>query len=131
MVLGAYASGASLREIARTLNGLGHRTQAWGLWTGTSVRHLIEREGVELRPRLDNYLTPEVIRAWVIAAAKVRRERSRAHFERAVPLARALRDRGRTLQGVADELNRRGRRTSRGLPWSQSLVWLLLNSDRV
>ena len=127
MVLGAYASGASLREIARTLNGLGHRTQAWGLWTGTSVRHLIEREGVELRPRLDNYLTPEVIRAGIVAAAKARRERSQAHFEQIAPLARSLRDRGRTLQGVADELNRRGRRTSRGMPWSESLVWLLLH----
>ena len=126
LVLAAYASGASLREIARILNGLGHRTQAWGSWTGTSVRHLIEREGISLRLKLDNYLTPEVIRAGVVAAVKVRRERSQAHHERVAPQACELRRRGRTLQGVADELNRRGQRTSRGMLWSESLVWLLL-----
>ena len=130
MVLSAYASGTSLRAIARTVNGLGHRTQAWGLWTGTSIRHLIEREGVGLRPKLDNYLTPEVIRGGIVAAAKARRKRSLAHFERVAPLARELRDRGQTLQGIADELNRRGQRTSRGLLWSESLVWLLLHRQR-
>ena len=127
MVLSAYASDKSLREIARTLNGLGHKTQAWGSWTGTSVRHLIEREGVAIRAKLDNYLTPDVIRVGVIAAQIARRKSSQAHYESVAPLALDLRQRGRTLRGVAKELNRRGRRTARGLLWSESLVWLLLN----
>ena len=126
MVLSAYASGTSLREIARTLNGLGHRTQARGLWTGTSVRHLIEREDVTMRPKLSNYLTPEVTRAGIVAAAKARQERSKAHHDRIAPLARQLRSGGLTLRATAAALNRRGHRTSRGLLWSESLVWLLL-----
>ena len=129
MVLSAYASGASLREIARTLNGLGHRTQAWGSWSGTSVRHLIEREGVALRPKLNSYLTPEVVRAGVIASAKARRERSQAHRSVVGFVAKVYRERGLTLRAVAEKLNRRGLRTYRGLLWTESLVSILLNTN--
>lgn len=126
MVLAAYESGTSLRKIARTLNGHGHRTQQWGLWNGTSVRHIIEREGVPLRPHLACYLTPEAIRIGVVAAVKARRERSQAHRNVVKPIARDYRERGLTLRGVADKLNCRGLRTRRGLLWTESLVWILL-----
>ena len=130
MVLSAYASGTSLRAIARTLNDLGHRTQAWGTWTGASVRHLIEREDVAMRPKLADYLTPEVRRLGNIIAQKVRRERSQVTHDRIAPLALKLRGDGFTLDDVAAELNRSGQRSPRGKLWSGALVWTLLHPER-
>jgi hypothetical protein len=126
-ILAWYASGASLGQIARDLNAAGHRTQRWGPWSGQTVRHLIEREGFSLRPKLDCNLTPNAIREGVIAAMKANRERSRAYHDRMDPLVKRLRETGMTLKQIAAELNRRGRRTQRGCRWSVNLVWILLD----
>jgi hypothetical protein len=45
------------------------------------------------------------------------------------PIVRELRQEGKTLQAVADELNARGYVTRRGKPWTHVAVLRLLNRD--
>lgn len=71
-------------------------------------------------------LSPETRRRVVEATARACRRAADEAYRDLMPLARAWRDLGVTLQEIADRLNRSGRTTRRGKPWSHVQVLRLL-----
>ena len=126
-VLERYAAAESLRSIAEGLNALGHRTQRWGRFGVSTVRGILIRAGIP-KPHTGRFVfSAEHKAAAIVAARAAKRRRAREHRAKHLPFARKQRSEGRTLRYIATEMNRRGRRTSRGRKWSDATVWVLLN----
>jgi DNA invertase Pin-like site-specific DNA recombinase len=106
------ASGASLLDVARTLNSMGHRTQRGSPWSGGNVYVLLRREGMTTQPP-----------AWWVGTSERRRTQAATTAARYAPLLVEIAERrtaGETLSAIAEGFNARGLRTFRGRPWNQS-----------
>ena len=126
-VLECYAATESLRSIAERLNALGHRTQRWGFFGVSTVRGILVRAGIP-KPHIGRFVfSAEHKAAAIVAARAAKLRRAREHRAKHLPFAQKRRSDGLTLRHIATEMNRRGRRTSRGCKWSDATVWVLLN----
>lgn len=126
-VLERYEAAESLRSIAQRLNALGYRTQRWGTFGVSTVRGILVRAGIP-KPNTGRFVfSAEQKLAAIAAASLAKRRRAREHRAKHLPFVQKQRSEGRTLRAIATEMNRRGRRTSRGRKWSDATVWVLLN----
>ena len=126
-VLERYAAAESLRSIAVRLNSLGHRTQRWGRFGVCTIRGILFRAGIP-KPHTGRFVfSAEHKAAAIVAARAAKLLRARTHRAKHLPFAQKQRSDGRTLRHIAAEMNRRGRRTSRGRKWSDATVCVLLN----
>ena len=126
-VMECYAAVESLRSIAERLNSLGHRTQRWGRFGVSTVRGILVRAGIP-KPHTGRFVFSAEHKVAAVAAAREGKIRwTRVHQAKHRPFAQNQRSRGRILRQIAFEMNRRGRRTSRGRRWSDATVWILLN----
>ena len=122
-----YAAPEALRSIAERLNALGHRTQRWGRFGVSTVSGILVRAGIP-KPRTGRFVFSAEHKAAAIAAARLAKlRRAREHRAKHLPFAQHQSSEGRSLRHIATEMNRRGRRTSRGRKWSDATVWVLLN----
>lgn len=62
---------------------------------------------------------------------QARQQRAAAYAREVAPIAAAMRAQGWTFLQIADALLERGIFTRRGVPWSASSVWKLLNTAKV
>ena len=100
----------SLTQIADALNEMGHRTQRKTLWTKGTVYTLLKRNALPTSPP-----------SWWCGTTTYRlslTKRTKDRYSEIVPLVRALRQAGCTLATIANQLNRAGHRTHRGLQWN-------------
>jgi DNA invertase Pin-like site-specific DNA recombinase len=81
------------------------------------------------RPECRN-LTQEARRRGAKAAGEAVRERAEKEYADLIPVVRELRSRGLSQAAIADELNRQGHTTRRGMPWNQVQVLRLLKRTR-
>jgi hypothetical protein len=75
------------------------------------------------------HLRQAAIQKAVQVAAEVRTKDTDEAYRDLVPLMRELRDAGKSLQVIADELNAQGYETRRGRPWNPMQVGRVLKRD--
>ena len=121
-VLERYGAAESLRSIAERLNALGHRTQHWGTFGVFTVRGILVRAGIPKTNTGRFAFSAEQKLAAIAATSLAKRRRALEHRAKHLPFAQKKRSEGRTLEVIATEMNRRGRRTSRGRKWSDATV---------
>jgi DNA invertase Pin-like site-specific DNA recombinase len=125
-VLRMYNAGKTTGTIAAWLNGRGYKTSRWNEWTTPTIVALLRREGVAIRqPTVEEKRA--YIRRGARASTRARRERTRAAYAKARPIAERMRDAGKTYEHIAAALNRRELRSSSGKLWDTQKVWAMFH----
>ena len=128
------AEPATLAEMARRLNALGHCTQRRMPWSVPAVRRLLDREGLAgsyAFPGKASHMTPEMRAQGVEAANRAMRARSSAADAAVIDRVLALYHAGESCGEIAQRLNSEGSRVWNGSRWSYGTVSRVLQRAKV